>query len=614
MPNSHSLHTLHSHQSHHDYPEEFSSPSRLTSNSLGYYDSSTHLSSGKPWYSVDRHRHLSLSQRFVDSFKRDPNRRSTNPDINSTGRNGALDPHMAVLATANTSLARKLKGRHLQMIAIGGSVGTGLFVASGRMLHEGGPASVLIAFSLIGCLLFCTVHALGEMAVLYPVAGSFSAYSTRFLDPAWGFAMGWAYATQWLIVLPLEIVAASVTISYWNNTLPRSIFVTIFLVLIIFINLFGVKGYGEAEFVFSLVKVVAVIGFIILGIIINCAGNPHGGYIGGKFWVDPGPFNNGFKGLCSVFVTAAFAFAGTELIGLASAETANPRKSLPTAIKQVFWRITLFYIVSLTIVGLLVANDDKRLLNEGTANANASASPFVIAIEDAGITVLPSVMNAVILIAILSVGNSAVFGSTRTLAALADQGHAPKILGYVDRKGRPIVAIALASTVGLIAYATESGQQGTVLSWMLSFSGLSSIFTWGSICLSHIRFRRAWELQGHSLDELAFVSQPGLAGSWVGFIFTVLVLAAQFWTGAWPIDYRKIGIKGQMKSFFVAYLTAIIVLVLYGGYKYRYKTKVWRARDMDLRTGRRELNLDKLLKAEREEKEEWPRWKRWYDL
>ncbi|KFZ19323.1 hypothetical protein V501_00716, partial [Pseudogymnoascus sp. VKM F-4519 (FW-2642)] len=325
-------------------------------------------------------------------------------------------------------------------------------------------------------------------------------------------------------------------------------------------------------------------------------------------------FNNGFKGLCSVFVTAAFAFSGTELIGLAAAETANPRKSLPSAIKQVFWRITLFYIVSLTVVGLLVAHDDERLLNEGTANANATASPFVIAIEDAGITVLPSVMNVVILIAILSVGNSAVFGSTRTLAALADQGHAPKILGYVDRKGRPIVAIAIASALGFIAYATESGQQGTVLSWMLALSGLSSILTWGSICLSHIRFRRAWALQGHSLDELAFVSQPGVAGSWVGFIFNVLVLAAQFWTGAWPINYGEIGVKGQMKSFFLAYLAAPIVLVMYGSYKCRYKTKVWRVRDMDLKTGMRELNLDKLLKAEREEREEWSRWKRWYDL
>jgi yeast amino acid transporter len=179
-------------------------------------------------------------------------------------------------------------------------------------------------------MLYCTVHALGEMAVLFPVAGSFSAYSTRFLDPAWGFAMGWNYALQWLVVLPLEIVAATLTIEYWNHgRINNDAFVSIFLVLIIAINMFGVKGYGEAEFVFSIVKVIAVIGFIILGIILNVGGGPDGGYIGGKYWQNPGAFNHGFKGLCSVFVTAAFAFAGTELVGLAAAETANPRKSLP---------------------------------------------------------------------------------------------------------------------------------------------------------------------------------------------------------------------------------------------------------------------------------------------
>src|SRR5205814_958666 len=151
-----------------------------------------------------------------------------------------------------------------------------------------------------------------------------------------------------------------------------------------------------------------------------------------------------------VFVTAAFAFGGTELVGLAAAETTHPRKSLPTAIKQVFWRITLFYIVSLTIVGLLVAYNDTRLLNGG--RADATASPFVIAINDAGIDVLPSIMNVVILISVLSVGNSSVFGSSRTLAALAAQGQAPRIFGYIDRKGRPLVTIAIASSFGLIAY------------------------------------------------------------------------------------------------------------------------------------------------------------------
>lgn len=420
---------------------------------------------------------------------------------------------------------------------------------------------------------------------------------------------------QWLIILPVEIIAATLTIEFWNTSINPSVFVTVFLLLIISINLFGVKGYGEAEFFFSIVKVIAVIGFILLGIIINCAGGPNTGYIGGKFWVDPGPFRDGFKGLCSVFVNAAFAFAGTELVGLAAAETANPRKSLPTAIKQVFWRITLFYIVSLTLVGLLVPYNDSRLLTTNRASrGNSASSPFVIAIEDAGIAVLPSVMNAVILIAVLSVGNSSVFGSSRTLAALADQGQAPKILGYVDRKGRPVVAICVSSALGFIAYAANSEHQNEVLNWMLALSGLSSIFTWASICLAHIRFRRAWRIQGRSLDELAFVSQPGVVGSWIGFIFNCLVLMAQFWTGAWPVNYGEMTTGEQVRNFFLGYLAAPIVIVMFLAYKWCYGTKVWRCHEMDLKTGIRELNLAEMLKAERAERAEWPRWKRFYHL
>ncbi|KAL3417263.1 General amino-acid permease GAP1 [Phlyctema vagabunda] len=550
-----------------------------------------------------------LASRIFDGFRRDPSLHITTTGV--LGVNGRVfDPEAAAKATANTKLSRKLKGRHLQMIAIGGSIGTGLFVASGRALAEGGPASLLICFSLIGMMLYCTVHALGEMAVLFPVSGSFSAYSTRFLDPAWGFAMGWNYALQWLVVLPLEIIAASITIDYWNDKLDHAIFVTVFLILIISINLFGVKGYGEAEFFFSIVKVIAVIAYIILGIILNCGGAPDGGYVGGALWKNPGAFHNGFKGFCSVLVTAAFAFSGTELVGLAAAETANPRKSLPTAVKQVFWRIALFYIVSLTLVGLLVPYDDPRLLQGGTTNA--AASPFVISIENAGIEVLPSVMNAVILISVLSVGNSAIFGSSRTLAALADQGQAPRWLSYVDRKGRPLLAICVASAIGLLAYTADTEQQGTILEWMLALSGLSSIFTWGSICLAHIRFRRAWKLQGHDVSELAFQSQPGVIGSWIGFTFNGLVLVAQFWVGAWPVGFKDLDGSGQTQNWFIGNLAAPVVLIFYISYKFYYRTSIMRCRDMDLKTGVRELNLTHLLAEERAERAQWPRWKKGY--
>ncbi|KAJ9216472.1 hypothetical protein DTO166G4_2060 [Paecilomyces variotii] len=553
-----------------------------------------------------------LGRRIIDSFKRDPNARVAKSGTPGADGN-AYDIETAAANTASSPLQRRLKGRHLQMIAIGGSIGTGLFVGSGSVLQTGGPASVLIAYALIGVMLYCTVHALGEMAVLFPVAGSFSAYSTRFLDPAWGFAMGWNYALQWLVVLPLEIVAASMTIDYWGSPVNNAAWVSIFWVLIVSINLFGVRGYGEAEFVFSTIKVIAVVGFIILGIILNCGGGPKGGYIGGKYWHDPGAFHNGFKGLCSVFTNAAFAFAGTELVGLAAAEAANPRKTLPTAVKQVFWRITLFYIVSLCLVGLLVPYTDPRLL--GSSNVDAAASPFVIAIKNAGIGGLDSVMNVVIMIAVLSVGNSSVYGSSRTLAALAEQGQAPRFLAYIDRQGRPIFGIILSAAIGLLCFLAATPKQEEAFTWMMALSGLSSILTWGSICLAHIRFRKGWKTQGHSLNELAFRSQAGLIGSWIGFIFNFLVLVAQFWTGFAPVGYGDYTAGELAENFFeVGYLCVPIVIACYVYYKIRWKTPFIRAKDMDLSTGRRELDIQALLMEERAEQANWPAWKKVYKL
>ena len=331
------------------------------------------------------------------------------------------------------------------------------------------------------------------------------------------------------------------------------------------------------------------------------------------YWISPGAFNNGFKGLCSVFVTAAFAFAGTELVGLAAAETANPRKSLPTAVKQVFWRICLFYIVSLVLIGLLVPYTDPRLIgSNSSSDSDAHASPFVIAISNAGIQILDSVMNVVIMIAVLSVGNSSVYGSSRTLAALAEQKQAPRIFAYIDKQGRPLVAILFASSLGLLAYLAASSQQDAAFTWMLALSGLSSIFTWGSICLSHIRFRKAWKQQGHTLDELAFRSQPGVIGSWIGFVFNCLVLIAQFWTGFAPVGYAEQSPAANTQNFFEAYLAAPLVLAFYIPYKLYFKTPFMKCADMDLQTGMRELNLAELLAEERAEQATWPRWKRAY--
>ena len=300
------------------------------------------------------------------------------------------------------------------------------------------------------------------------------------------------------------------------------------------------------EFALSCIKIVAVSGFIILGVVIDCGGvktDPRG-YIGAHYWHDPGAFRNGFKGFCSVFVTAAFAFGGTELVGLAAAEAANPRKSLPTATKQVFWRITFFYVVSLFIVGLIVPSDSDTLL--GSSGANTKASPFVYAIELAGIKGLPSVFNAVITISVLSVANSCTFGSTRTIQALAAAGMAPKFLAVIDKKGRPIACIILQLLFGLLAFINEASVGSTVFTWLLSLSGLSYFFVWGSICLSHIRFRAGWKAQGHSLQELPYQASFGVVGSYLGFSLNCIALIATFYVSLYVSPPTSISCVRQL--------------------------------------------------------------------
>ncbi len=540
-------------------------------------------------------------KRFFNSFKRIEDHLGDDSEL--------TEKEKIVKRTAKSPLHKNLKNRHLQMIAIGGSIGTGLFVGSGNSLKTGGPAGVLIAYALIGTFMFATVQALGELAVAFPVSGAFSVYNSQFVSPAWGFAMGWNYALQWLVVLPLELVAASIVIKYWNDEISGAAWVAIFWVFIAAINIFGVKGYGEAEFCFSIIKVVAVVGYIILGIILAAGGGPDHEYIGGRYWQNPGAFNHGFKGLCSVFVTAAFAFAGTELVALASAETQNPRKALPKAAKQVFWRITLFYIISLTLVGLLVPYTDERL---GGGSYDARASPFVISIVNAGIKGLPSVFNVVILIAVLSVGNSSTFGCSRTLVSLAEQGFAPKIFAYIDRKGRPLVSTGISLAFGLLCFLSASSKEGEVFDWMLAISGLSSVLTWGSACACHVIFRLALRKQGRSTDELPFTAQTGIWGSVYGVVGYSLVLVAQFWIAAWPVGGAE-SVSVNVEDFFQAYLTVPVVAAFYIFYMLwkRDFTIFVNLSTIDLDTGRKVVDID-LLKQEIAEEKAFIASKPWY--
>ncbi|KAH8906789.1 amino-acid permease inda1 [Coniochaeta sp. PMI_546] len=500
-------------------------------------------------------------------------------------------------ANKHNKLNQTMKSRHLHMIAIGGSIGAGLFVGTGSALRRGGPASLLIDYIIIGVMMFNVVFALGELALLYPVSGGFYTLVTRFVDPSWGFAMGWNYFLQWFFILPFEIVVASFTINYWTQgSVSPAVFMAVFLVALIIISCFGTLGYAEEEFWSSFLKLCAIVTFLIIGIVLVSGGGPKSGIYSepwGTKMFDEHAFKNGFKGFCSVFVTAAFAFAGTELIGLAASESKTPLQTLPSACKQVFWRVTLFYILSLLFVGLLISADDENLIG-GNAFANSQASPFVLVGQYAGLIGYDHFINAVIMISVISIGLSGIYGGSRTLTAMAEQGYAPRFFSYVDRAGRPLYSTILVLAVGFLAFAGTEPKSGQELfDWLLSISGLAALFTWGSICLAHIRFRMAWARQGHTLDEIPFKAALGVVGSYIGLILSVLVFIAQMYVAIWPVGGGPDGGELNDAEGFFKTCLAFPVVIVFWVVGYIWKRPAFLTIDkIDLDSGRREIDWE----------------------
>ncbi|RDW93203.1 putative arginine transporter [Aspergillus mulundensis] len=482
-------------------------------------------------------------------------------------------------------LKRKLKSRHLQMIAIGGTIGTGLFISSGSAISTAGPVGALIAYIFIGSIVFSVMTALGEIATYLPIPGAFTSYATRFIDPSLGFAMGWIYWFSWAITFALELTATGLIIQFWNKDLNIAIFIAVFWVFITLFNMLPVSFFGELEFWFSSIKVLTVIGFMIFGVCIN-AGAGQEGYIGFRYWVDPGPFvayegihphsTAKFVGFWAVLVQAAFAYQGTELVGIAAGETENPRKTVPSAIRKTFFRILFFFVLTIFFIGILVKSDDNQLLN---ANGNdANSSPFVIVANNAGVAVLPDIINAVLLTVVLSAANSNVYSASRILIGLAQEGFAPRFFKKTSKNGVPYYSVAFASAFGLLGFMNVSNSGATVFNWFLNISSVAGLISWASILGCHLAFMRALEARNISRDLLPYKAlwQPWF--SWYGLFFNVLIILTQGFT-AWLIKF-------SVSDFFVAYISVILFVVLYLGHKIVYRPAFVRPIEADIDTGR----------------------------
>ena len=309
-----------------------------------------------------------------------------------------------------------------------------------------------------------------------------------------------------------------------------------------------------------------------------------------------------------MFTTAAFAFQGSELVGLAASETQSPRHSIPRACRLVFMRVIIFYVLPLFMIGLIIPYTEPGLIGEESNDPNTS--PFVLSIRIAHIKVLPHIINAVIVVSTLSVGNSALYGSSRTLHALAEQGFAPKFLRYVDRAGRPLVSVIISLLFGLISFLIYSGSSGTVFNRLLGISGLSSIFTWGSTCLAYIRFRSAWSKRGYSSAQLPWASPFGVYGAWAALIINVLIVCADFYVSAFPIGEAKLNGYDRGEKFFLGMISLPIVIFLYFTFKLVRRTKIVPFEDLDIDTGRKQAPSTEILELERAEFQAMSYWRR----
>ena len=429
------------------------------------------------------------------------------------------------------------------MIALGGAVGTGLFLGIAQTIRMAGP-SVLLGYAIAGVIAFFIMRQLGEMVVEEPVAGSFSHFANRYWGPFAGFMSGWNYWVLYVLVSMAELTAVGIYIQYWWPEVPTWLSAAIFFVAINAINLTHVKVYGELEFWFSIVKVAAIISMIAFGCYLLFSG--HGGPAAtvANLWQDGGFFPNGITGLVMAMAVIMFSFGGLELVGITAAEADEPHKTIPKATNQVIYRILLFYVGSLAV---LLSLYPWRNVVEG-------GSPFVLIFHAIDSNIVANALNLVVLTAALSVYNSCVYCNSRMLFGLAQQGNAPKALMSVDKRGVPVNTILVSAVVTalcvLINYFAPESAFGLLMALVVS----ALVINWAMISLAHIKFRRAKQQQG-VVSRFPALFYP--VGNWVCLLFMVAVLVIMLMTPGMAIS---------------VYLIPVWIAILGIGYLFKQKS------------------------------------------
>ncbi|KAG9239540.1 amino acid permease-like protein [Amylocarpus encephaloides] len=460
--------------------------------------------------------------------------------------------------------------RHIQMIALAGTIGTGLFLGSGKHSPEGGPWE------------HCVVLSIAELSALFPLSGAVIRHAEYFVDPALSFAQGWNAIYSYMVSLPAEIVAEAVIVELWTMKINAAVWITIFGFLLTVSNILFVRVYGELELTFASLKIMLIIGLNIMALVITCGGGPDGHTYGFEYWRNPGPFVDylgytgalgQFLGFYTTFFIAVYTYARIENISLAAAETQNPRRNIPIAAKRIFWRVTIFYMLSIFMVGLIVPSNDPDLLR---STGTAAQSPFVIAATRAGVKVVPSIINFVVLTSAWSSGKSGLLGASRVLYGMAREGHAPKIFLRVSRMGIPYVAVLFMSLFICLGFMTISDSAATVFGWSQDLVSVASLVNWIIICTVYLRFYYAMKKQGLDRNDLPWKAPFQPYAAWTSVIsFSILLLTGGYVTfihGQWNTE-----------TFVSSYINIPIILTLYIVYKFVRKTKIIPLHDLPIK-------------------------------
>lgn len=482
---------------------------------------------------------------------------------------------MSQMKEQKSQLQRTIGSRQLSMIAIGGAIGTGLFLASGSGIHSAGPGGAMLAYGLMGMVVYFMMTSLGEMSTQLPLAGGFQAFASRFIDPALGAAFGWNYWFSWSITLAAELVASTIIMRFWFPNVPGSIWAVLFLIILMALNLMSAKAYAEAEYWFAGIKVVAVLAFLAIGLlmIFGVIGDHDVGFQNWFLADDEGnkaPFVGGFGAVLGVFLVAGFSFQGTEGVGIAAAESDNPDKTIPKAIRSVFWRIVIFYFGAIFVLGTLIPFTDPCLL--GGSEDNVAMSPFTIVFNNAGFKAAASVVNAIILTSVLSCGNSSLYMSSRMLYAMSLRKQAPKFFQKVNKHGVPHLAVWATGIVGALAFLTSGVGQGTIYYIFYNASAQTGFIIWLGIAMAHYRFRKAWYAQGHTLNELKFKAKFYPVAPIVAILLSLVVIfGANYFVF---LDFN-------VPDLLIYYGFFPVFMAIYLGFKFVNKTKIVPLKECD---------------------------------